>query len=259
METSTEEQITIDTPIVSGMEYHEGDLVDSTSIYPDDAQADDEPIVVDEQLQSELLAVLEEDALPAVVEENLPAEPEEPKEVLEVIKDVSFPDFEVYKTTHGWWSNVRKVELLIDGLKRGGNIISSCIRAGISRHQYYYFLELHPDFSYIIEACEHVIPNMIDDVSFDKIKQGDVAYIQWYATHRDKRFKSKGTGDGETEKPNSITNNTTNVVIGANDKQVKKIVSTIADSVEKQIERESLSGSDTGLGDDMEESAEEAS
>lgn len=255
-----EEKTTVQDGVQDGVQdTHEVDLVEEIPIQHDVDEEPIEPIVVDEELQSELLAFLDEPELPAVVEDNLPVVEEEPKEVLETINDLSFPPFDVYVTTHGWWSDVVKVKNLIEAFKKGANIIQACVYTGISREQYYYFAELHPDFYYIKELCEEYVPmRSLENIYKEITEKGNIPLSQWMLAQRDKRFGKTSNPDDDKHKGN-IINHTTNVVVGANDKQVKKIVSTIADSVEKQIERESLSGSDTGPSDDMEEQAEEES
>lgn len=200
----------------------------------------------DSQLNAELLAVLEPEQLPVVEEDKKEVVPEEPREVLETLKDNGYGRFDIYKTTHGWWSDVGKVKDLIEGFKRGGTIISACQRAGISRDQYYYFTDVHPEFSYIIELCENVMPNMLDDIFFEELEKKNLTFAMWFASQRDKRFGRNNKpedGGGKVDNRKNITNN---IVVEANDTRRKTIVSKIIAAVEGENDGSGVPGDETG-------------
>lgn len=70
------------------------------------------------------------------------------------IRDVNFPDFNVLETANAWWNDRAKVERLLVAFKAGHMIKDACFYAGISKDQWQYFNEVHPDFSSVQEACE---------------------------------------------------------------------------------------------------------
>lgn len=81
--------------------------------------------------------------------------PEEIKseDVAYVIEDKHLPPITVRKTHNAWWSDKRKVEKLIEAFKYGATIKEACAYAVIEVYQYKYFVELHPEFSTIKDAC----------------------------------------------------------------------------------------------------------
>jgi hypothetical protein len=76
-------------------------------------------------------------------------------EVAYTIADKHFPggEFKVWKTANGWWGDRRKVEDLITAFKIDCTVEEACHYAGISKGNLEYFLQRHPDFLGVIEAC----------------------------------------------------------------------------------------------------------
>ena len=124
----------------------------------------------------ELLAVIEP---PQTIE---PVKKE--REVAYRLSDRYFKDFEVVKSANAWWMDKRKVEDLISSFKNGYNIKESCIYTGIAEYQYKYFLEIHPEFSTVKEACEMVCTMMAETGNAALIKEGDGTQIRWYLERR---------------------------------------------------------------------------
>jgi hypothetical protein len=75
------------------------------------------------------------------------------RQIAYTITDGFFPDFQVYESANAWWMDRRKVELLIEGYKRGMAVEQARVYAGVTRGQYDYFIEIHPDFPDIKAAC----------------------------------------------------------------------------------------------------------
>lgn len=63
------------------------------------------------------------------------------------IVDPKFGKMSVRNTANAWWHEKRKVEDLIEAKKIGANDNMCCYYAGITKHQYDYFVKVHPDFS----------------------------------------------------------------------------------------------------------------
>jgi hypothetical protein len=76
------------------------------------------------------------------------------KEIAYVIKDRYFGEFRVQKSANAWWMDSRKVNDLIDAFKNGHTVKDACVYAVITRGQWQYFNEVHPEFSVVQEACE---------------------------------------------------------------------------------------------------------
>lgn len=78
-------------------------------------------------------------------------------QIREIAYEITSPYFEtlnVLKSANAWWMDRGKVDKLIDAFKQGHMISTACFYAGISRDQWQYFNNLHPQFSSIIEQIE---------------------------------------------------------------------------------------------------------
>lgn len=171
---------------------------------------------------------------PAVLVDNKPQELA-PRKVKEVLRDRYFGRFEVLETANGWWSDVGKVKDLITCFKNGMTIEQALVNIAITRDQYYYFLELHPEFSDIKQACE-VVADMVIVASAHKAarENGKLAFM-WL----DRRgfFKDK-----QEPTPSSIIQN--NIQInnnGVTERQIEEIVSGAIREAELADRRRSIS------------------
>ena len=75
------------------------------------------------------------------------------------ITDKVFGELKVLNSANAWWLTQGKVEALINAYKYGCRHQEAMISAGISENQLRYFMEQHPDFSQVIDACKE-IPNL---------------------------------------------------------------------------------------------------
>lgn len=176
------------------------------------------------------------------------------REVAYVIKDAYFPDFNVLKSDNGWWMDVRRTNKLIEGLKSGITIKVACSYAGISRNQYYYFIEAHPHFSDVLDGLKDIqmigFMNTINEQGKD-----DLQTARWYMDRRHPDFANKIKVEGDqTLKPTTINN----VAIITGTLESAKI----ADAIKKLTEsillgREDEGVSDGGSGQGVEGSGEE--
>ncbi len=100
------------------------------------------------------------------------------REVVHTIKDKNFGEFLIVKTANAWWEDVTKVKDLISAFKRGLNLEQSLVYIGISKRQYYYFLEVHPEFCNIKEVCEIVADAVIVNTAHEAaMKDGRLAMM----------------------------------------------------------------------------------
>ena len=81
------------------------------------------------------------------------------KPILYTIEDKIFGKLEVLNSANAWWIDRRKVEDLIQAAKIDASLEESRAYAGISKGEYDYFIQKHPYFSEIKEACNQ-IPNL---------------------------------------------------------------------------------------------------
>ena len=69
------------------------------------------------------------------------------------ITDKAFGDFPVLNSANAWYTDKTKVQLLINAFKFDATYEEACVLAGITPRQLRYFMELHPEFCQVIEAC----------------------------------------------------------------------------------------------------------
>ena len=72
------------------------------------------------------------------------------------IKDRAFGILRVENSANAWYRDRGKLIRLINAFKYDATIKEACFSAGISLDQYKYFVEKHPEFSTIIEACRQM-------------------------------------------------------------------------------------------------------
>lgn len=77
-----------------------------------------------------------------------------PRDVAYVIESPHFEPLRVARSANAWWMDRGKVEKLIEAFKHGHLVETSCFYAGISRDQWRYFNEVHPEFSPLISQIE---------------------------------------------------------------------------------------------------------
>ncbi len=70
------------------------------------------------------------------------------------LKVQGFGEFHVLSSANAWWTDIRKVEKLIDAWKLECTDEQAWFYADISKGQYDYFRELHPQLSYVKQACK---------------------------------------------------------------------------------------------------------
>lgn len=97
--------------------------------------------------------IIEEITAPSAV---TPTEviPAPPREVAYYIDDDMLPHISIYKSANAWWMDTRKLNKLLWHLKNGRLIKEAVVLVGITRAQWDYFNEVHPEFSSVKEACE---------------------------------------------------------------------------------------------------------
>lgn len=79
--------------------------------------------------------------------------PKKPKKfkIAYTIEDKFFGELKIKETANAWWKNREKVVKLIQGFKMDCKPGELRILAGISKDQYDYFMQVHPEFSAIFE------------------------------------------------------------------------------------------------------------
>lgn len=110
-----------------------------------------------------------------------------------VIKDKIFGDFSAVKSANAWWIEKKKVENLISAFKIGCDPSEARIYAGITKKQWFYFLDKHPEFCDIMEACQEY-PNLKARTKINKELDDNLANAQWWLTKK----KPKEFGDKQT-------------------------------------------------------------
>ena len=88
------------------------------------------------------------------------------------IRDRAFGILKVENSANAWYRDRGKLIRLITAFKYDATIKEACFSAGISADQYKYFVEKHPEFSTIIEACRQMPilrarKNIVDSLETD--------------------------------------------------------------------------------------------
>lgn len=115
-----------------------------------------------------------------------------------LLKDVTFGELKVQNSANAWWTDKGKLERLVTAFKYDGTIKEACLLAGISIDQYRYFIELHPEFSPIIEACRQVPVLIARKTIVDNLHK-DPATARWYL-----QKKAPGEFGSKVEERNAI-------------------------------------------------------
>ncbi len=136
------------------------------------------------------------DATSLIVASAAPVIPKPEREIAYVINDKYFKGFEVVKSANAWWIEKSKVEDLIKCFKNGYNIKQSCIYVGITKEQWVYFNEIHPNFSYVRECCEEVGKMLAETNIHGFLLEKDKETTRWFAERRIPEKYGKNLADG---------------------------------------------------------------
>ena len=144
------------------------------------------------------------------LDEHVELEITDGREVAYVITDACFPfPLRIAKSSNAWWTDNGKVDRLIEAFKQGHLVRDALFYAGITRHQWEYFIEVHPDFSEIKEACEaQPTFTAMKSVNSAMVKDGNLAFKYLSKIHP--KFNAPAV-----EAP-ALSSPTVNIAIGAN-------------------------------------------
>ncbi len=106
-------------------------------------------------------------------------EVEEAPEIAYVIKDKVFGEFPVKKSANAWWMDSIKVELMVNAFKYRASRLQASIAAGVSEAQVDYFVQVHPDFSGIIERCRQVSSLKAKQTMVQAL-DSDLTTVRWF-------------------------------------------------------------------------------
>lgn len=73
-----------------------------------------------------------------------------------VIKDAYFGELAIKGSANAWWIDSLKVNELIKAFKYDATVQEACVLAGITKAQWEYFNNEHPDFSDVVAACREL-------------------------------------------------------------------------------------------------------
>ncbi len=133
---------------------------------------------------------------------NIPETPEvveESRKVAYVIKDANFPDLEVCESANAWWTSQPKVEELIRTFKFGTTVKQAIAFVGITKKQWEYFNQVHPEFKWVKENCQGV-PSIKALITISEaLENGNIKVAMWYLEKRDERFSKDGKDADDDE------------------------------------------------------------
>lgn len=135
-------------------------------------------------------------------------------EIAYVVKDPYFPmPFEIHKSANAWWMDSTKLDKIVTAFKAGLTIKAACVYAGITRRQYDYFVDMHPEFCLIKEGLEEVqMIGFMDLINTEGKK--DLPTARWYLDRRHPKFAAKVRVDTEEKVLQPSTQ--VNIAIGNN-------------------------------------------
>ena len=119
------------------------------------------------------------------------AEADAERGIAYVVKDHYVGDVEIKQSANAWWMDQHKLEIVIAGLKEGQPITTICQYAGISRAQWEYFNEIHPEFAGIAEVCRTHMRSRAMETIYSDLDNPKTAWK--YLEKVDPRFKTKLT------------------------------------------------------------------
>ena len=103
------------------------------------------------------------------------------------LKDPAFGEFFILNSANAWWLDNGKVQKLIDAFKLECTVKEACFYAGVSRHQWEYFIEKHPDFSVVIDACRQALGVYARQHFAKRVKEGDDGAVMTYLRKKHKQ------------------------------------------------------------------------
>jgi len=107
------------------------------------------------------------------------------------IKDVTFGEFNVLNSANAWWLDRAKLDKLITAYKNGLDDPEARVYAGISRFNYNYFLEKHPEFSTIKEDCQEVTNLVARNAITSQMKTDGNLAFKWMERKKPHEFGQK--------------------------------------------------------------------
>jgi len=124
------------------------------------------------------------------------------RDIAYTVLDPFFGEFHVQKSANAWWMDRRKVEKLIAGFKSNLPVTAAWVYAEITKGQWQYFNEIHPEFSAIKDACEDVAEGkqmirFMNTLNEEGVK--DLATVRWFLERRHPRFAQKARVPDGTE------------------------------------------------------------
>lgn len=105
-----------------------------------------------------------------------------PDEIAYTVNREHVSDFNVKKSANAWWLDQGKVSRLIDAFENGCTIEEACIHAKITINQYWYFTEVHPEFSQIKDALI-LLPNIRVRTAIVS-RLTDIETAKWWAERK---------------------------------------------------------------------------
>ncbi len=111
--------------------------------------------------------------------------------IIYTIEDKYFEDFHVQKSANAWWIDRSKVERLIAAFKMDCIIEEAIVYAGISMAQWKYFVDVHPEFYAVKDACSQ-LPTLTARNEVVKGIVGDKEFaLKYLERKRRKEFASR--------------------------------------------------------------------
>lgn len=113
----------------------------------------------------------------------------EERTIAYTIKDPLFVEFSVYTSANAWWMDKPKVDKLIEAFKGGHTVKVACTYTGITRDQYLYFIQVHPDFKRVKGNCMDLpLLRAMDTV---QSHLSNLVTARWYVGRRHPSFNPK--------------------------------------------------------------------
>lgn len=95
------------------------------------------------------------------------------------ITDPAFGEFAVRTSANAWWMEPIKVHQLIEAFKFRATHIQARVHAGITEMQLRYFLDQHPEFYQVIDACKEV-PGLAAKKTLMEGLEKDLPTVRWF-------------------------------------------------------------------------------
>ena len=127
-------------------------------------------------------------------------------EIAYEIKDRNFATLRIRKTDSGWWKSSETLRTFITCFKNGWDLKTAWNYIGISKDQYYYFIQLHPEFSEVIEACYELGVSVAESNVHEFLQEKDKETTRWYLERRKSWKYGRQLAMGEGNTGNVINN-----------------------------------------------------